>query len=140
MRALRHLLGRGRRHGVEIIHEILPLSNRMRDARYRHDPGTGGTKRSSGNRLGAARSWLPGGDVAASGSGRPPDVSASFPQAVTPIVMRGDAAGLSHRRISSSSPTGNVTQPAVGVPMLMCRKMALPSPGVRAVLYAITAP
>jgi hypothetical protein len=66
--------------------------------------------------------------------------SALYPPALTPIVIRGDAAGLSQRRISSSSPAGNVTQPAVGVPMLMCRKIALPSPGVRAVLYAITVP
>jgi hypothetical protein len=66
--------------------------------------------------------------------------SAPYPDASTPIVIRGEAAGLSQRRISSSSLTGNVTQPAVGVPMLMCRKIALPSPGVRAVLYAITVP
>jgi hypothetical protein len=55
-------------------------------------------------------------------------------------VIRGDAAGFSQRRISSNSPIGNVTQPAVGVPMFRCRKIALPSPGVRAVLYAMTAP
>jgi hypothetical protein len=70
----------------------------------------------------------------------PPADSALYARASTPIVIRGEAAGLSQRRISSSSLTGNVTQPAVGVPMLMCRKMALPSPGVRAVLYAITVP
>ena len=57
-----------------------------------------------------------------------------------PIAIWGDAAGSSQRRISSSSPPGSATQPAVGMPTFTCRKIALPSPGVRAVLYPMTAP
>jgi hypothetical protein len=48
-----------------------------------------------------------------------------IPEVWTPIVTRGESAGFSQRRIFSSSPTGSVTQPAVGIPMLICRKIAL---------------
>jgi hypothetical protein len=49
------------------------------------------------------------------------------------MVIRGAAAGPSHRRTSSGSLTGQVTQPAA-VPVRAPSKIALPSPGVRAML------
>ncbi len=60
--------------------------------------------------------------------------------AVVPITMRGCWDGSSQRNTSSSCDTGSDTQPAVGPPLPTCRKIALPRTGVRALLYAITAP
>src|SRR5262249_29070829 len=57
-----------------------------------------------------------------------------------PMMMRGCRDGSSQRSTSSSCPCGSETQPAVAPPVDTCRKIALPSPGVRAALYAITAP
>ncbi len=54
--------------------------------------------------------------------------------AATPSPMSGRCAGFSHLSTLSNSPIGSVTQPVVAVPMLTCRKIALPRPGVRAVL------
>ena len=58
----------------------------------------------------------------------------------SPMMIRGCCDGSSQRNTSSSCPCGSATQPAVDPPVDTCRKIALPIPGVRPALYAITAP
>src|SRR5262245_15131479 len=64
------------------------------------------------------------------------EVSESF----VPIAITGERPGSSQRSNASTWSVGSATQPAVELPCDTCRKIALPRPGVRAVLYAITAP
>ena len=60
--------------------------------------------------------------------------------AAVPMMMRGERCGSSQRNTDKSSGSGSATHPAVVPPLVTCRNIALPRPGVRAVLYAITAP
>src|SRR4029079_13850950 len=56
------------------------------------------------------------------------------------MAITGDSEGSSHSNTDRNCAAGSETQPDVALPVDTWRNMALPRSGVRAALYAITAP